>query len=83
MSETEKQKQLREVNDVVKRILADFVGREVTPLLAAEAEGRVREGLVDLILKGVYVLPADLELDRVVLGANMKIQIYFKRVPPA
>jgi len=77
----EKAKQQREVNDFVKRILADFVGREMTPLLVAEAEGRVRETIVSMILSGTYVLPVGLAFDYVKLSADMKIQVYFKRLP--
>lgn len=80
MNDAEKDKQLREVNVVVKRILADFDGRSITPTLVAEAEGRVREALVGMILRGVYVLPAGLALDRVELSADLKIQVYFRRV---
>jgi hypothetical protein len=82
MTDVEKTKQLLEVNEVVKRILADFVDKEITPILVAEAEGRVRQALVDMILKGDYVLPDGLELDRVALGANRKIQVFFRRTLP-
>jgi hypothetical protein len=77
----EKAKQQRELNAVVKNILADFVGRDITPLLAAEAESRVREALVGLIIRGTYVLPPGLSLDRVELNKDMMINVYFKRAP--
>lgn len=80
ISAEEKAKQTLEVNAVVRRILADFDGSVITPLLTAEAEGRVREALVGLILKGVYVLPAGVMFDRVELSADRKIQVYFRRI---
>ena len=80
--DVEKDKQLREVNAVVKRILADFDGRQITPTLVLEAEGRVREALLGMILRGTYVLPPGVVLDRVELSEDLKIQVYFKRVPP-
>ena len=75
----ERAKQQIEMNYVVRTILADFVDREVTPTLAAEAEGCVRRALDDLVRQGNYVLPAGLSLDRVELGADMKIKVFFKR----
>jgi hypothetical protein len=81
MNKTEKQKQLINVNEVVKMILADFVGRDVRdPLLLAEAEGRIRERITHLINKGDYVMADGLEFDRVELSPNMQIQIFFRRV---
>lgn len=81
MTDAEKEKQKLHMNAVVSRILKDFVGREITPLIAAEAEGRVRETLVGLILSGDYVLPAGLELSHVSLSDDMKILVFFKRAP--
>ena len=79
LSAKERTEQLHEVNEVVRRVLKDFVGRTPTPLLLAEAERCVRETLVGLILSGKYVLPAGVEFDRVEMSEDLKIQVYFKR----
>lgn len=68
----------RALEDVCRRVLGGFVGRKITSMIVAEAEGAVRAALDDAVRAGKYVLPDGLELDRVELGANMRLQVYFK-----
>lgn len=69
----------RVLNEVCRRVLRGFVGRKLTPTLMAEAEATVRAVLDDAVRAGSYVLPDGLALDRVELGADMRIKVLFKR----
>lgn len=80
VSPAEHAKQLAEVNRVCNRILAaTFTGREVTPTLAAEAEGTIRHALDEMVKRGSYVLPVGLAIDRVEVNAQGILQIFFMR----
>ncbi len=68
----------RVLNEVCRRVLSSFVGRKVTPMLMAEAEATLRRALDDAVRFGKYVLPDGLELDRIVLGTDMRIKVMFK-----
>jgi hypothetical protein len=63
-------------------VLDSFVGRKITPTVVAEAEGELRHALDDAIRAGKYVLPDGLMVDRVELGENMRLQVYFRRGLP-
>lgn len=67
----------RALDDVCRRALKDFVGRDVTPTLLAEAEGLLRGKLDEAVREGKYVLPDGLVLDRVELGTDMRIKVFF------
>ncbi len=69
----------RKLNEVVRGALADFVDQEMTPYLVAEAESVVRAALDDAVRAGTYVLPDGLQLDRVELGDDMRLKVYFAR----
>ena len=69
----------RKLNEAVRYALKDFVGRDMTPTLLAEAEGQVRTALIEMTLNGTYVLPRNMQIDRVELGTDMRIKVYFKR----
>lgn len=76
----------RALDEVCRIALKDFVGRKLTPDLMAEAEYALRHTLGEAVRAGKYVLPDGLELDRVVLGADMRIKVLFKKAdapPPA
>jgi len=67
----------RALDDVCHRALGSFVGRTMTPTLVAEAEGVLRSELDEAVRAGKYVLPDGLVLDRVELGADMRIKVFF------
>lgn len=69
----------RVLNEVCRRALQGFYGRKLTPTLMAEAEATMRAALDDAVRAGLYVLPDGLELDRVVLGTDMRIKVLFRR----
>jgi len=69
----------RALNDVCRRVLDSFVGRKITPTVVAEAESALRHALDDAIRAGKYVLPDGLMVDRVELGENMRLQVYFRK----
>lgn len=73
----------RALDEVCRRALRGFVGRDVTPTLLAEAETVLRSELDAAVRAGKYVLPDGLALDRVVLGTDMRIKVYFARTNPA
>lgn len=75
----EADRQLR-LNEAMRYALRDFVGRVATPETIAEAEGCVRQTLDEMVRAGTYVMPTDLALDRVELGSDMRVKVYFKRV---
>lgn len=68
----------RVLDELCRRELRGFVGRPITPMLVYEAEGVLREAIVDAIRSGNYVLPDELELDRVTLGSDMRLKVMFK-----
>lgn len=70
----------RALDEVCRRALKDFIGRELTPTLLAEAEGQLRALLHEAVRAGTYVLPDGLRLSRVELGADMRIKVYFDKV---
>lgn len=72
----------RALNDVCRRVLDDFVGRKITSTVVAEAEGAMRSAINDAVRAGKYVLPDGLVVDRVELGENMRLQVFFKRSSP-
>jgi hypothetical protein len=72
----------RALNDVCRRVLDSFVGRKITPTVVAEAESALRHALDDAIRAGKYVLPDGLMVDRIELGENMRLQVYFRRGSP-
>ena len=49
----------------------------MTPTLVAEAEAAMRSALDDSIRQGKYVLPDGVVLDRVEIGADMRLKVYF------
>lgn len=67
----------------VEYTLKDFVGKELTPMLIAEAEGKLRETFEELARSGTYRMPPNMWIDRVELGADMRIKVYFKRGAPS
>ena len=69
----------RALNEVCRRVLQGFVGKELTPILMIEAEATLRTALDDAVRAGAYVLPDGLVVDRVELGADMRIKVLFKR----
>lgn len=69
----------RALDEVCRSVLAPFIGRKITPTLVAEAEATMRAALIDAIRAGKYVLPDGMTLDRVELGPNMRLQVYFNR----
>jgi len=73
----------RALNDVCRRVLDSFVGRKITPTVVVEAENALRHALDDAIRAGKYVLPDGLMVDRVELGENMRLQVYFRKSSPA
>lgn len=73
----------RALDEVCRGVLKPFVGREITPTAVVEAEICMRHALLEAIRAGKYVLPDGLALDRVELGADLRIKVYFmKAVDP-
>ncbi len=70
----------RVLNEVCRRVLKDFQGRKVTPYLIAEAEGAIRAAIDRSIQEGNYVLPMGIRLDRVELGDDLRIKVFFHDV---
>lgn len=70
----------RALNEVCRRVLTGFYGRKVTPTLMAEAEATIRAALDEAVQAGMYALPDGLALDRVELGADMRIKVLFKKI---
>lgn len=68
----------RALNEVCKRVLAGFQGRKVTPELMAEAEAVLRAAIDRSVQEGNYIIPEGLMLDRVELGADMRLKVFFK-----
>lgn len=68
----------RKLDEVCRRVLGGFAGRVATPLVIAEAEGAMRAALEAATLAGTYVLPDGLELDRVAVGADMRVKVFFR-----
>jgi hypothetical protein len=62
---------------VCRSALRGFVGRELTPTLLAEAEGVMRAAVDAAVREGKYVLPDGLVVDRVELGRDMRIKVFF------
>jgi len=69
----------RALNEVCRGVLKDFVGKDLTPTLLAEAEALLRSTLDEAIRAGKYVLPDGLVVDRVELGVDMRIKVVFAR----
>lgn len=53
----------------------------MTPTLVAEAEAAMRSAIDEAIRQGKYVLPDGLLLDRVEIGADMRLKVYFSDAP--
>ncbi len=62
-------------------MLQDFVGRDMTPTIVAEAEAAIRSAIDEAIRQGKYVLPDDLLLERVEIGTDMRLKVYFADAP--
>ncbi len=71
----------RALDEVCRGVLRDFVGRDMTPTIVAEAEAAMRSALDDAIRQGKYVLPDGLLLNRVEIGADMRLKVYFAAAP--
>lgn len=69
----------RKLDEVCRAVIAKFVGREVTPTIAAEAAGCLRAALDDAVRAGTYVLPDGLCLDRVEVGDDLRFKVFFTR----
>lgn len=69
----------RLLNELCRRVLQPFYGRKVTPTLMVEAEAEMRLAIDDSIRAGNYVLPDGLELDRLELGADMRVKVFFRK----
>jgi hypothetical protein len=69
----------RALDEVCRSALRGFVGRELTPALLAEAEGIMRAAVDEAVRDGKYVLPDGLVVDRVELGQDMRIKVFFGR----
>lgn len=69
----------RKLNEMCRAVLSRFVGRDITPTLIAEAEGELRHALSRAVEDGTYVLPSYLELDKVELGDDLRIKVFFKK----
>ena len=70
----------RKLDELVREVLARFIGRVPTPYLIAEAEGAMRDALDRAIVDGTYVLPDGLLLDCVTIGEDMRLKVYFGRL---
>lgn len=71
----------RALDEVCRDVLRDFVGRDMTPTLVAEAEAAMRSAIDEAIRQGKYVLPDGLVLDCVEIGADMRLKVYFSDAP--
>ena len=69
----------RVLNELVRRVLKDFVGRKATPGLLQKAEAAVVAAIDDAIRAGSYVLPDGLVVDRVELGLDRRLKVLFKK----
>jgi hypothetical protein len=69
----------RKLSELCRGVLARFIDQEPTPLLVAEAEGVIRAAVDDAVRAGTYVLPDGMVVDRVELGADMRLKVYFER----
>jgi hypothetical protein len=70
----------RALDEVCRRVLAKFIGRPITSTVVAEAEATLRWSLDEAIVAGTYVLPDGLKLDRVELGTDFRIKVFFKKI---
>lgn len=67
----------RKLNELCRSVLGKFVGREVTPLLIAEAEGCMRQEIDEAVRAGTYVIPDGMIVDRVEVGADLRLKVFF------
>lgn len=72
----------RVLDEVCRRALRDFVGRKATPALMIEAELTLRRELDEAVRSGNYVLPDGLVVDRVELGLDMRLKVFFGKSAP-
>lgn len=86
MSEVRREKaeldRQRVLDELCRRAFRDFVGRKATPALMVEAESTLRRELDDAIRAGNYVLPDGLVVDRVELGLDMRLKVFFGKSTP-
>lgn len=71
----------RALDDLCRRALKEFVGRDATPTMIAEVEAKMRAVLDEAIRAGTYVLPDGLVLSRVEVGSDMRIKVFFAPAP--
>lgn len=69
----------RKLDEMLRRVLAGFVGATPSPRVIADAEATLRRHLDEAIAAGTYVLPDGLLVDRVEVGADLRMKVYFKR----
>lgn len=71
----------RKLDELARGVLRGFVGRAPTPENVAAAEGEMRAALERAIRAGTYVPPDGLALDRVELGDDLRLKVYFAPAP--
>lgn len=72
----------RKLDELCRAVLSRFVGQDATPAMVARAEAEMRVAIDEAVRAGTYALPDGLVVDRVELGADMRLKVYFARAVP-
>lgn len=72
----------RKLDELCRAVLRRFVGQDATPAMVARAEAEMRVAIDEAVRAGTYALPDGLVVDRVELGADMRLKVYFARAAP-